>query len=45
MAFTVLYLAAIVLVPLLTLPVKSFSEGWSFFWTPSATRASSRPIG
>ena len=32
MAFTVLYLAAIVLVPLLTLPVKSFSEGWGFFW-------------
>ena len=32
MAFTVLYLAAIVLVPLLTLPLKSFSEGWDFFW-------------
>ena len=32
MAFTVLYLAVIVLVPLLTLPVKSFSEGWDFFW-------------
>ena len=32
MAFTVLYLLVIVLVPLLTLPVKSFSEGWSFFW-------------
>ena len=33
MAFTVLYLAAIVLVPLLTLPVKSFSDGWGFFWS------------
>ena len=33
MAFTVLYLAAIVLVPLLTLPVKSFSEGSAFFWS------------
>ena len=33
MAFTVLYLAAIVLVPLLTLPIKSFSDGWDFFWT------------
>ena len=33
MAFTVLYLAVIVLVPLLTLPVKSFSDGWDFFWT------------
>ena len=33
MTFTVLYLAAIVLVPLLTLPVKSFSEGWDSFWT------------
>ena len=32
MAFTVIYLLVIVLVPLLTLPVKSFSEGWSFFW-------------
>ncbi len=33
MAFTVLYLPVIVLVPLLTLPIKSFSEGWNFFWT------------
>ena len=33
MAFTVVYLAVIVLVPLLTLPVKSFSEGWESFWT------------
>src|ERR1700754_1516934 len=32
MAFTVMYLAAIVLIPLLTLPVKSFSEGWASFW-------------
>ena len=32
MAFTVVYLAAIVLIPLLTLPVKSFSEGWGSFW-------------
>jgi sulfate transport system permease protein len=31
MTFTVLYLTAIVVVPLLTLPVKSFSEGWTFF--------------
>ena len=33
MAFTVLYLVVIVLVPLLTLPIKSFSDGWDFFWT------------
>jgi sulfate transport system permease protein len=33
MAFTVLYLAAIVLLPLMTLPVKSFGEGWAFFWS------------
>jgi sulfate transport system permease protein len=33
MAFTLVYLAAIVLLPLLTLPVKSFSEGWTFFWS------------
>jgi sulfate/thiosulfate transport system permease protein len=32
MAFTVVYLAVIVLIPLLTLPVKSFSEGWDSFW-------------
>ncbi len=31
MTFTVLYLTAIVIVPLLTLPVKSFSQGWTFF--------------
>jgi sulfate/thiosulfate transport system permease protein len=31
MTFTVLYLAVIVVVPLLTLPVKSFSQGWAFF--------------
>jgi sulfate/thiosulfate transport system permease protein len=31
MTFTVLYLMAIVIVPLLTLPVKSFSQGWTFF--------------
>jgi sulfate transport system permease protein len=31
MTFTVLYLAVIVVVPLLTLPVKSFSPGWAFF--------------
>jgi sulfate transport system permease protein len=30
MTFTVLYLTAIVVVPLLTLPVKSFSRGWAF---------------
>ena len=30
MTFTVLYLTAIVIVPLLTLPVKSFSRGWAF---------------
>ena len=38
MAFTVLYLAAIVLVPLLTLPIKSFSDGWDFSGRPSASR-------
>ena len=32
MAFTVVYLTAIVLVPLMTLPVRSFAEGWDFFW-------------
>jgi sulfate/thiosulfate transport system permease protein len=32
MAFTVVYLTAIVLVPLLTLPVKSFADGWGYFW-------------
>jgi sulfate transport system permease protein len=32
MAFTIVYLAALVIVPLLTLPVKSFGEGWTFFW-------------
>jgi len=31
MTFTVVYLTAIVIVPLLTLPVKSFSQGWTFF--------------
>jgi sulfate/thiosulfate transport system permease protein len=31
MTFTVVYLTAIVIVPLLTLPVKSFSRGWAFF--------------
>ena len=31
MTFTVVYLTAIVIVPLLTLPIKSFSEGWAFF--------------
>jgi sulfate transport system permease protein len=31
MTFTVIYLAAIVIVPLLTLPAKSFSRGWAFF--------------
>jgi len=31
MTFTVLYLAVIVIVPLLTLPLKSFSQGWAFF--------------
>jgi sulfate/thiosulfate transport system permease protein len=31
MTFTVIYLTAIVIVPLLTLPVKSFSRGWAFF--------------
>jgi sulfate transport system permease protein len=30
MTFTVLYLLVIVIVPLLTLPVKSFSQGWAF---------------
>ena len=32
MTFTVLYLIVIVIVPLLTLPVKSFGDGWEFFW-------------
>jgi sulfate transport system permease protein len=32
MAFTVVYLTAIVLVPLTTLPVRSFADGWNFFW-------------
>jgi len=32
MAFTVVYLTAIVLVPLLTLPAKSFADGWGYFW-------------
>jgi sulfate transport system permease protein len=32
MAFTLLYIALIVVVPLLTLPFKSFSEGAAFFW-------------
>jgi sulfate/thiosulfate transport system permease protein len=32
MAFTLLYIVLIVLVPLLTLPFKSFSEGAAFFW-------------
>jgi sulfate/thiosulfate transport system permease protein len=32
MTFTVLYLAVIVIVPLLTLPVKSFAAGWDFLW-------------
>jgi sulfate/thiosulfate transport system permease protein len=31
MTFTVLYLLLIVVIPLLTLPVKSFSAGWTFF--------------
>lgn len=31
MTFTVLYLLLMVVVPLLTLPLKSFSEGWTFF--------------
>ena len=33
MAFTIVYLAAMVLVPLSTLPAKSFSEGWTAFWS------------
>ena len=44
MAFTLLYLVAIVLVPLLTLPFKSFSEGCASSGTRSAIRGSSRPI-
>jgi sulfate/thiosulfate transport system permease protein len=32
MTFTVVYLAAIVIVPLLTLPVASFAAGWTFVW-------------
>ena len=32
MAFTLVYLTAIVLVPLLTLPAKSFADGWGYFW-------------
>ncbi|HET7216994.1 MAG TPA: sulfate ABC transporter permease subunit CysT [Vicinamibacterales bacterium] len=31
LTFTVLYLLVIVVVPLLTLPATSFSEGWTFF--------------
>ena len=32
MTFTVLYLTAIVIVPLLTLPFKSLSQGWPALW-------------
>jgi sulfate/thiosulfate transport system permease protein len=32
MAFTLMYLVLIVIVPLATLPVKSFSGGWATFW-------------
>src|SRR4030095_8151896 len=32
MGFTVFYLCLIVLVPLLTLPVRAASLGWSSFW-------------
>jgi sulfate transport system permease protein len=32
MTFTVIYLLVIVIVPLLTLPVKSFSQGWTFLF-------------
>ena len=32
MTFTLVYLAAIVLVPLATLPVKSFQAGWAALW-------------
>ena len=44
MAFTVLYLAAIVLVPLLTLPVKSFSEGWDVLLDDGARSARDRVL-
>ena len=32
MGYTVFYLCLIVLVPLLTLPIRTFSLGWSAFW-------------
>src|SRR6188508_2652400 len=32
MGYTIVYLGLIVLVPLLTLPVRSFSLGWAPFW-------------
>jgi sulfate transport system permease protein len=32
MTFTVIYIMVIVIVPLVTLPVKSFSEGWTFLF-------------